>query len=86
MVLAGCLLALSVAGPTLAQTPTGDAYGGLAGVQQGPGENGKPTAAAAEGGELPFTGFELGVFAFVGAALLGTGLVMRRTLRSRGQA
>jgi hypothetical protein len=86
MVVAGCVLALSVAGPALAQTPTGDAYGGLAGVQQGPGENGQPTAARAEGGELPFTGFELGVIGLVGAGLLGTGLVMRRTLRSRGQA
>jgi hypothetical protein len=86
MVVAGCVLALSVAGSAFAQTPTGDAYGGLAGVQQGPGDNGSPTATTSDSGTLPFTGLELGVFALVGAGLLGTGLIMRRTLRSRGQA
>jgi hypothetical protein len=82
-VVLGCVLALSVAGPTFAQTPTGDAF---AGVEQGPGENGGPTAAEGDSGTLPFTGVELGVFALVGAGLLGTGLLMRRTLRSRGPA
>jgi hypothetical protein len=86
MVVAGCVLALSVAGSAFAQTPTGDAYGGLAGVQQGPGDNGGPTVTTSDSGTLPFTGLELGVFALVGAGLLGTGLIMRRTLRSRGQA
>jgi hypothetical protein len=87
MVVLGCVLALGVAGPTFAQTPTGDAYGGLAGVEQGPGDSGNPTAAeSGNGGTLPFTGVELGVFALVGAGLLGTGLLMRRTLRSRGPA
>jgi hypothetical protein len=85
-VVLGCLVALSVAGPTFAQTPTGDAYGGLAGVEQGPGENGGPTTAEGDSGTLPFTGVELGIFALVGAGLLGTGLLMRRTLRSRGPA
>ncbi len=73
-----------------AQTPTGDAYGGLAGISQGPaGGNGgeqatspAATTAADTSGELPFTGLELGVFAIVGAGLLGTGLVLRRTLRT----
>lgn len=81
-----------------AQTPTGDAYGGLAGISQGPaGGNGSggesagvsagSTATTADtGGQLPFTGLELGVFAVVGAGLLGTGLVLRRTLRTNPQA
>jgi hypothetical protein len=86
---AGCVLALMMTGTALAQTPTGDTYGGLAGVTQGPsGGNsggGSPTAANTSG-ELPFTGLELGVFAIVGAGLLGTGLVLRRTMRSNPQS
>ena len=42
----------------------------------------EPAAAADTSGQLPFTGLELGVFAVIGAGLLGTGLVLRRTLRS----
>jgi hypothetical protein len=82
---ASCVLALMVAGSALAQTPTGDTYGGLAGIAQGPsgGNAGGSAAAADTGGELPFTGLELGVFAVIGAGLLGTGIVLRRTLRSQ---
>jgi hypothetical protein len=74
-----------------AQTPTGDAYGGLAGISQGPagGTGGKSAAAAPAAttaadtkGKLPFTGLDLGVFAVIGAGLLGTGLVLHRTLRT----
>jgi hypothetical protein len=74
-----------------AQTPTGDAYGGLAGISQGPaggtgGENAAAapaaTTAADTSGKLPFTGLDLGVFAVIGAGLLGTGLVLHRTLRT----
>lgn len=32
-------------------------------------------------GDLPFTGLDLGIVALMGAALLGTGLVLRRTTR-----
>ncbi|HEV3000403.1 MAG TPA: hypothetical protein VGW75_06660 [Solirubrobacteraceae bacterium] len=32
-------------------------------------------------GSLPFTGLDLGIVALMGAALLGTGLVLRRTTR-----
>lgn len=32
-------------------------------------------------GSLPFTGLDLGIVALMGAALLGTGLVLRRTAR-----
>ena len=39
---------------------------------------------AAEGqGNLPFTGAEVALFAIVGLALLGTGLLLRRTARDR---
>ena len=42
------------------------------------------TATAADtGDELPFTGLELGVFAIIGAGLVGTGLVLRRTIRTQ---
>ena len=83
--MATCVLALMIAGTAYAQTPTGDTYGGLAGIAQGPsgGDTAGETAAAADtSGELPFTGLELGVFAVIGAGLLGTGLVLRRTMRS----
>jgi hypothetical protein len=86
VLVASCVLALMVAGPAMGQTPTGDTYGGLAGIAQGPGDTGGSAAAADTGGELPFTGLELGVFAVIGAALLGTGLVLRRTVRSNPQA
>lgn len=37
-----------------------------------------PTAAT---GSLPFTGFEAGLVALLGAALLGTGFMLRRSTR-----
>lgn len=83
--MATCVLAFMIAGTAYAQTPTGDTYGGLAGIAQGPtgGETAaQPAAAADTSGQLPFTGLELGVFAVIGAGLLGTGLVLRRTMRS----
>jgi hypothetical protein len=85
---ASCVLAFMMVGTAYAQTPTGDTYGGLAGVAQGPsgGDTGGTPTAADTSGELPFTGLELGVFAVVGAGLLGTGLVLRRTMRSNPQS
>ena len=85
---ASCVLALMMVGTAYAQTPTGDTYGGLAGVEQGPsgGDTGGTATAADTSGELPFTGLELGVFALVGAGLLGTGLALRRTVRSNQQS
>jgi uncharacterized protein HemX len=45
----------------------------------------QPTPPAApqqqEEGDLPFTGLDLGIVALMGAVLLGTGLVLRRTTR-----
>ena len=37
--------------------------------------------AVQQEGDLPFTGLDLGIVALMGAALLGTGLVLRRTTR-----
>ena len=60
---ASCVLALMLAGTAYAQTPTGDTYGGLAGIAQGPtaGDAAEEPAVAAEtaadtSGQLPFTG------------------------------
>ena len=39
------------------------------------------TPPQTERGDLPFTGFDLGIVALMGAALLGTGLVLRRSTR-----
>ena len=40
-----------------------------------------PVQQQQEEGSLPFTGLDLGIVALMGAALLGTGLVLRRTTR-----
>ena len=40
-------------------------------------------AAAGDDGGLPFTGLELALVAAFGAALLGTGLALRRSVTSR---
>jgi hypothetical protein len=74
--IAFCVLALTFAGTAIAQTPTGDAYGGLAGLQQGSSGGG-----GGGGGETPSR-----MAALMGAGLLGTGLVLRRTLRSDAHA
>jgi hypothetical protein len=81
--LAICILALA-AGPAMAQsTPTEDAYGGQAGVQQG-GGGGTPTVSGGSG-SLPFTGLQLGFAALVGAGLAGTGFALRRGLQTPAQ-
>lgn len=51
--------------------------------------DGSPTpreagAAPAPGSELPFTGFEAGMVALAGFALLGTGFLLRRSQRHPG--
>ena len=40
-----------------------------------------PVQQQQEEGDLPFTGLDLGIVALMGAALLGTGLALRRTTR-----
>jgi hypothetical protein len=42
----------------------------------------KPPTPSVSEGSLPFTGFEAGLVALIGAALLGVGLAMRRGSRS----
>jgi len=85
-VLASVTLAFS--GLAVAQTPSDDAYSGLAAEQQAAagGDGGGPvgTTATAEEGSLPFTGFEVGIALLAGTALIGTGLLVRRA--SRGDA
>ena len=41
-----------------------------------------PVAEKSEGGSLPFTGLDLTIVALMGTALLGTGLLIRRSTRS----
>jgi hypothetical protein len=105
--LSALALTLALAAPAMAQTdsPTADAYQGVAGEEVaggggsgggggGGGEVAGETAVAAQetttaessGKTLPFTGAELGIFALVGAALLGTGLVVRHTARNHDTA
>jgi hypothetical protein len=44
------------------------------------------TTATVSEGDLPFTGFEAGIVALAGLALLGAGFGMRRMTRSQGAA
>ena len=75
-------LALALASPALAQSPTQDAYGGTLGEQVGGGGS-APTSAPAQdtSGSLPFTGFEVGIIVLAGIALAGAGYTLRRTTR-----
>lgn len=78
------LAALMVAPAALAQDPTNDIYGEDAPPLVVSGSGGPSGALGAEGsGNLPFTGAELVLFALVGAALIGTGVLLRRTARDR---
>jgi len=92
-VLSTCLM-LALGGTALAQSnPTQDAYSGAAGEQTeqvggNPGNPSNPTPAppsAASGsstvGVLPFTGMQLLLIAVAGSALIGTGLLLRRSVR-----
>lgn len=90
-VLAVALMSLAFASSALAQSATEDAYQGAAGVQQfgGPG-NGDSQLVASTSPEssssLPFTGLDLGLVAIAGIALVGTGLIVRRTSRTNLRA
>jgi hypothetical protein len=84
--LIGLALAVSsmlvAAGPAgAAETATEDAYGGLAGAQQGGGD----VSGATGGGSLPFTGAEITLIVVVALALIATGFVMRHLAKSRTQ-
>jgi hypothetical protein len=43
-----------------------------------------PLATTKQAGTLPFTGAELGIFAIVGLALIGGGILLRQTARHKG--
>ena len=88
-----CVAALGFAGTAIAQTPTSDTYNIVAGLQEESGGGGGGGNAPAQqqkpaekGGNLPFTGFEAGMAALLGVALIGTGLAVRRTVRSSAHA
>jgi hypothetical protein len=68
------------AASAVAQSPTQDAYGGVLGNQVSSG-NSAQAAKAASGSSLPFTGFDVGLVALVGAGLVGVALVLRRATR-----
>ncbi len=71
---------LAFSGAAFAADPAATAYGGLANQQQGAVQGAVDTQATS-GGSLPFTGFEVGIAFIAGLALLGTGLVVRRSSR-----
>jgi hypothetical protein len=93
------LLVVALPSAAMAQiTPTEDAYtpGGQEegppperAVQESPGETGGPAPTSenrqveTSESDLPFTGLELGIFALAGAALLGSGLAIRRLARAQ---
>jgi hypothetical protein len=67
--------------PPSADQPVNGA--GVGGSGEGNTDNGERSETSRNGGDdsLPFTGLGLGVIALLGAALVGTGLVLRRTGR-----
>lgn len=90
LVLAG---SLALSAPALAQSsPTQDTYGGVIAEvvtpsKPKPAQKVVPTQSATAQpapaqSALPFTGFEATLVLLAGAALLGTGLVLRRVTRN----
>src|SRR5436309_14945312 len=86
------VVALAYAAPAIAaSSPQQDAYGGViaevvtpskpkpqqAAAQQAPVAAAQPSSSA-----LPFTGLQVTLVLLAGAALLGTGLVLRRATRN----
>jgi hypothetical protein len=63
-------LALVVPGAAGAQTPTDDVYDPI---------DERTETRANASGDLPLTGGDLGLVALAGAAILGTGIVIRRS-------
>jgi hypothetical protein len=88
------LLSLAFAGSAFGASATEDAYSGTAGVQEfdqsesGTAATEEETSVAAtsesdssSGGSLPFTGLDVGLIALAGVALVGMGLLVRRSTR-----
>ena len=93
-VLSAMLFALVLSTTAFAQSspaqtvynPNGDVLdvvsgGGNSPSTGAPAQSEAGTTAAAQSGNLPFTGFEAGLVAVAGLALLGTGFAMRRATR-----
>jgi hypothetical protein len=77
---------LAFSSAALAQSPGGDAYGGVGASQeiQATDADGTSSSPSTEStGSLPFTGLDVGIVAVVGIGLGGLGLVIRRSLASR---
>src|SRR3954463_9346983 len=83
------VVALATAAPAIAQnTPQQDAYGGVIAEvvtpskpkpqQQSAAQQAPVAAAQPQQSALPFTGLQVTLVLLAGAALLGTGLVLRR--------
>jgi hypothetical protein len=62
--------------------------GGNGGEPVGNGAGSNPVTASGsdDSGNLPFTGFQLGIALTFGVALVGTGLVLRRSARGGAEA
>jgi len=81
---------LALGGTAFAQgSPTTDTYGGVLGneVENSGSSTGAPTTvtseAGADQGNLPFTGFQVGIVALAGIGLVALGFAMRRGTRRR---
>lgn len=69
-------------------------FGGGGGNGTGGGGGGEPeavmtsssTSSSSSSGSLPFTGLDLGLIALAGGALVGTGLLVRRTTQTARKA
>jgi hypothetical protein len=98
LAIAGITMLMAPAG-ALAQSST-EGYGGpgnvISGLQQGSGGGGgnhpgggnasAPVQAQSQGGNLPFTGADLGVLAAAGGLLVGLGFGLRRLTHRPSQA
>jgi hypothetical protein len=81
---AGGAVPVTIAGTQGAQNTAGTPVAGVAGTQKTVSAAGTPLATTTTArGTLPFTGAQLALFAVVGLALLGTGLLLRSTARPK---
>jgi hypothetical protein len=80
-----CGLVLALSSTALAQSPGGDAYGGVGASQEVQATNQVVTTSpsAESTGSLPFTGLDIGLVAIAGVGLGGLGFAIRRGLASR---
>ena len=85
------LVALALAFPAAAVAagqddcagPAGDQYCPQTQILTGSGsDSGDGPGSGDASGDLPFTGLDLGIIAALGAVLVGTGLVLRRSTRA----